>query len=170
MPVDLGFEFPLYDDAYSMAYMGSNGTVTFEGFHSPWYNIRLPSTAAPSALLAPWWDDMNNDNGPQGTFYFWSNGMDQCIMTWRDFPKFSTDSFYSFQVILDAYGNIKYQYEEIGEIVASSTIGLQNSDRNFGLTVRHNSTTPIESGTAIEIHPPTRWFSIAEPDSIGVLQ
>jgi len=159
VPINLGFEFPLYDDAYSMAFMGSNGTVTFEGFHSPWYNIRLPSTAAPSALLAPWWDDMNNDDGPQGTFYFWSNGFDQCIMTWRDFPKFSTDSFYSFQVILDAYGNIMYQYEEIGEIVASSTIGLQNSDRNFGLTVRHNSTTPIESGTAIEIHPPTRWFS-----------
>ncbi|NQT62005.1 MAG: hypothetical protein HQ556_03510 [Candidatus Marinimicrobia bacterium] len=159
VPVDLGFEFPLYDDAYSVGYMGSNGTVTFEGFHSPWYNMSLPSNAAPNSLLAPWWDDMNNDNGPQGTFYFWSNGIDQCIMTWRDFPKFSTDSFYSFQVILDVYGTIKYQYEEVGEIVASSTIGIQNSDRTLGLTVRHNSTTPIESGAAVEILPPTRWFS-----------
>ena len=155
----LGFEFPLYDDAYATAYMGSNGTVTFEGFHSPWYNIFLPSGAAPTSMLAPWWDDLNNDDGPQGTFYFWTNGFDQCIMTWREFPKHGTESFYSFQVILDAYGTIKYQYEHIGEIIASSTIGLQNSDRNMGLTVRHNDTAPVEAETAISIHPPTRWFS-----------
>ena len=159
VPVDLGFEFPLYDDAYSIGYMGSNGTLTFEGFHSPWYNIALPANNAPSSLLAAWWDDLNNDNGPQGTFYFWSNGFDQCIMTWRDFPKFGTELFYSFQVILDAYGTIKYQYDEIAEVIASSTIGIQNSDRSLGLTVRYNSTLPIESGTAIELLPPTRWFS-----------
>ena len=157
--IELGFEFPLYDDFYSVGYMGSNGTVTFEGFHSPWYNIGLPSNAAPGALLAPWWDDLNNDNGPQGTFYFWSNGFDQCIMTWKDFPKFGTDSFYSYQVILDAYGTIKFQYQDVGEIIASSTIGIQNSDRNLGLTVRHNSTTPFESGTAVEIQRPIQWFS-----------
>ncbi len=159
VPVELGFEFPLYDDAYSTGYMGSNGTITFEGFYSPWYNIRLPSSAAPNSMLAPWWDDLNDDDGPQGTFYFWSNGIDQCIMTWRDFPKFGTDAFYSFQVILDAYGSIKFQYEDVAEIIASSTIGIQNSDRTLGMTVRHNSTVPIESGAAIEILPPTRWFS-----------
>ena len=158
-PLELGFDFPLYDDAYSTVYMGSNGTLTFEGLHSPWYNIALPSAAAPSAILAPWWDDLNGDLGPQGTFYFWTNGVDECIFTWRDFPKFGTSSFYSFQVILDAYGNITYQYADVGEIVASSTIGIQNSGRNLGLTVRHNSTAPMEAGTAIAIQPPTLWFS-----------
>ncbi len=157
--VDLGFEFPLYDDVYSEGYMGSNGTVTFEGYYSPWYNMFLPTNAAPSSILAPWWDDLNNDIGPQGTFYFWTNGIDQCIMTWRNFPKHDVDSFYSFQVILDAYGTIKFQYQDIGEIIASSTIGIQNSDRNLGLTVRHNSTLPFESGTAIEIQRPIQWFA-----------
>ena len=157
--VELGFEFPLYDDAYSTGYMGSNGTLTFDGFYSPWYNVALPSTNAPAALLAPWWDDLNNDAGPQGTFYFWSNGFDQCIMTWKDFPKFGTDSFYSFQVILDAYGTIKFQYRDVGEIIASSTIGIQNSERNLGLTVRYNSTTPFESGGVVEIQRPIKWFS-----------
>ncbi|MBC8374637.1 MAG: hypothetical protein H8E26_01255 [FCB group bacterium] len=157
--VDLGFEFPLYDEAYSVGQMGSNGTITFAGFHSPWYNIALPANAAPGSLLAPWWDDLNNDTGPQGTFYFWSNGFDQCIMTWKDFPKFGTESFYSFQVILDAFGTIKFQYEDVAEIIASSTIGIQNLTRNMGLTVRHNSTSPFESGAAIAITPPTQWFS-----------
>ena len=157
--IDLGFDFPLYDNFYSMGYMGSNGTVTFEGAYSPWYNMYLPTNAAPSSLLAPWWDDLNNDDGPQGTFYFWSNGFDQCIMTWKDFPKFGTDSFYSYQVILDAYGTIKFQYEDVGEIIASSTIGIQNANRNLGLTVRHNSTDAFESGTAVEFQRPIQWFS-----------
>lgn len=157
--IELGFEFPLYDDVYSVAYMGSNGTITFETAYSPWYNIHLPSGAAPSSIIAPWWDDLNNDTGPQGTFYYWSNDVNQCILTWKNFPKHGTESYYSFQVILDSYGNIKIQYEDMGEIVASSTVGMQNSDRNVGLTVRHNETTPMEGGTAISIQPPTIWFS-----------
>ena len=158
-PLDLGFDFQLYDNVYAAAYMGSNGTITFESAYSPWYNISMPSGAAPSSVIAPWWDDLNNDTGPQGSFYFWSNGVNQCVMTWKDFPKHGTDSFYSFQAILDSYGNIKFQYEEMGEIIASSTIGMQNVDRNMGFTIRHNETTPIEGGAAFSIEPPAKWFS-----------
>jgi len=158
-PLLLGFDFPLYDEVYSQCFMGSNGTLTFESIYSPWYNIFMPSGAAPSSIIAPWWDDLNNDAGPQGTLYFWTNEVDQAVLTWKHFPKHGTDSFYSFQVVLDIYGNIKFQYQEMGEIIASSTIGMQNADRNMGLTIRHNETTPMEGGTAISIEPPNQWFA-----------
>jgi len=158
-PVTPGFDFPLYDHVYSEMYIGSNGTITFESVYSPWQNLSLPNQSAPASILAPWWEDLNNDTGPEGTLYFWTNSTDKCIITWQDFPKWGTSDVYTFQVILDTFGKIIYQYQTLNGPTTSVTIGLQNSDRNIGLQIMYNESTVFNPGTAISITRPVQWFA-----------
>ena len=158
-PVPVGFDFPFYDDVYSEMYIGSNGTLTFESVGSPWLNTHLPSASAPAALLAPWWEDLNGDDGILGTVYYWTNDYDQCIITWKDFPKWGTSDLYTFQVILDAFGKVKYQYETIDGPTTSVTVGTQNANRNVGLQIHYNEHTLFEAETAISIQRPVQWFA-----------
>ena len=157
-PLNIGFDFPFYGDVFNQVFLSSNGSMSFMGNYAPWLNTFLPTTSAPSALIAPWWDDLNNDVGPQGTLYMWSNGYDQCIMTWKDFPKFGTSDLYTFQVILDSFGKLIFQYERVDGVTNSSTIGMQSANRSAGLLIRYNDESPFEAGTAISIHPPVPWF------------
>jgi hypothetical protein len=157
-PLNIGFDFPFYGDVFNQVFLSSNGSMSFMGNYAPWLNTFLPTTSAPSALIAPWWDDLNNDAGPQGTLYMWSNGYDQCIMTWKDFPKFGTSDLYTFQVILDSFGKLIFQYERVDGVTNSSTIGMQSANRSAGLLIRYNDESPFEAGTAISIHPPVPWF------------
>jgi len=157
-PLNIGFEFPFYGDVYTQVFLSSNGSMSFMGNYAPWLNTYLPTSSAPSALIAPWWDDLNNDAGPQGTLYMWSNEFDECIITWKDFPKFGTSDLYTFQVILDSFGKLLFQYDRVDGVTNSSTIGMQSASRNSGLLIRYNDGAPFEAGTAISIHPPVPWF------------
>ncbi|MEA3287679.1 MAG: C25 family cysteine peptidase [Candidatus Marinimicrobia bacterium] len=158
-PVSLGFEFPYYGDVYSGIHISSNGTFSFMSNYAPWLNTVLPTASAPSALVAPWWEDLNNDEGPQGTIYFWTNNYDQCIITWQDFPKWGTSNLYTFQVIMDAFGKIIFQYQTIDGPTTSATVGMQNAARNIGLQIHYNETTTFAAETAISILPPVQWFA-----------
>jgi len=158
-PLDIGFEFPFYGEDFSQVFLSSNGSMSFMGNYAPWLNTYLPTVSAPSALIAPWWDDLNNDAGPQGTLYMWTNEYDQCIITWKDFPKFGTSDLYTFQVILDSFGKLLFQYDRIDGVTNSSTIGMQSANRSSGLLIRYNDSSPFEPGTAISIHPPVPWFT-----------
>ncbi|MBC8192769.1 MAG: hypothetical protein ISR87_10450 [Candidatus Marinimicrobia bacterium] len=158
-PLSVGFEFPFYDDIYEELFIGSNGTISFESSFSPWMNSVLPNQMSPPAMIAPWWDDLNNDQDPNGSIYFWTNNNDQCIITWKDFPKWGTTQYYTFQVILHKIGMIKIQYQSMDESTSSGTIGMQNGERNIGLTIHHNETTPLMSGSALAVLRPVEWFS-----------
>ncbi len=158
-PLDIGFEFPFYEDVFTQIFISSNGSMSFMGNYAPWENTFLPTSSAPSALVAPWWDDLNNDpGGPQGTLYMWTNGYDQTIITWKNFPKFGTSDLYTFQAIMDSFGKLLFQYQRVDGVTNSSTIGMQSASRSAGLLVRFNDESPFEAGTAISIHPPVPWF------------
>ncbi len=158
-PIPLGFEFPFYDDIFSEVYISSNGSISFMGNYSPYVNKFLPTSSAPPALIAPWWDDLNNDAEPWGTHYFWTNNIDECIITWKDFPKYGTTNLYTFQVILNAYGKIIFQYQTLDGETNSATVGMQSAGRNSGLTIHYNEDSPFEAETAISILPPISWFT-----------
>ncbi|MBC8376403.1 MAG: hypothetical protein H8E26_10190 [FCB group bacterium] len=158
-PISLGFEFPFYEHNYGEMYIGSNGTISFESSFSPWLNTALPNPMSPPAMIAPWWDDLNNDQDPNGSIYYWTNDQDECIITWKNFPKWGTSQYYTFQVVLHKVGMIIFQYQSMDASTTSGTIGMQNAERNIGLTIHHNETTPLESGTAIAILRPMEWFS-----------
>ncbi|MCF6237584.1 MAG: dockerin type I repeat-containing protein, partial [Candidatus Marinimicrobia bacterium] len=158
-PIELGFDFPFYSELYSQFYFSSNGSMSFESAEHPWSNLPLPNGSAPPALIAPWWDDLNNNDGIQGVPYFWTNGLDSAVICWDNFPKFGTADFHTFQVILVANGDILFQYLEMEGVTSSSTIGIQNSLKNKGLLVGYNTTNNINNGTVIRIRRNLSWLS-----------
>ncbi len=161
-PVNLGVNFPFYTEIYSSFYFSSNGTMSFVSSEYPWNNLTLPNGAAPAALIAPWWDDLNNNNGIQGEPYFWSNGIDTAIVTWDNFPKFSTQDFHTFQVILVINGDIIMQYLEMEGVSHVATVGIQNVNKNKGLQIYFNTPNPLGAGDAIRIRRQTNWLTVNE--------
>jgi hypothetical protein len=157
-PFDIGFEFPFFTELYTEFMLSSNGSISFTSAEYPWSNLPLPNGSAPPALIAAWWDDLNNNDGVQGKPYLWSNGQDTTVITWDNFPKFGTNDRHTFQLILMADGNMILQYLEMEGIVTSSTVGIQNVLKNKGLQICYNSPNSIADGTAILIHRQSSWL------------
>ena len=161
-PIALGFEFPFYAELYSQFYFSSNGTISFASAEYPWNNLTLPNGSAPPALIAPWWDDLNNNEGIQGVPYFWSNGEDVAVITWDNFPKFGTQDFHTFQVVLVANGDILFQYLDLHGSRTVSTVGIQNVEKNKGVLIYYNIPNDLEAGDAILIRRKSNWLIIRE--------
>ncbi len=159
-PFDIGFAFPFFSESYTEFNLSSNGFISFTSSEYPWSNLPLPNGSAPPAMIAPWWDDLNNNNGVQGKPYLWSNGQDTTVITWDNFPKFGTDDRHTFQLILTEGGDMILQYLEMEGIVTSSTVGIQNLYKNKGLQICYNSANSIDEGTAILIHRQSSWLSV----------
>jgi len=159
-PFQLGFEFPFYIDMYSQFYFSSNGTMSFVSNEYPWNNLTLPNGSAPAALIAPWWDDLNNNDGVQGVPYFWTNSADLAVITWDNFPKFGTDNRHTFQVILHGNGDIVLQYAHMEGISSSSTVGIQDVSKSKGLQITYNTWNTINDGSAIRIHRQLSWLTV----------
>jgi hypothetical protein len=159
-PFGLGFDFPFFSESYSQFYFSSNGSISFTSNAYPWLNLPLPNGSAPPAMIAPWWDDLNNNDGIQGVPYYWTNEVDTAIVTWDNFPKFGTDDRHTFQLIMVSNGDILLQYLEMEGTSTSSTVGIQNIHKNKGLQVCYNSANGIDDGTAILIHRQSSWLAV----------
>ncbi len=166
-PFTLGFDFPFYGDFYSDLWVCSNGfTAVIEppdpGSFIYYINQPFPSPPVPGnvpgAAIAPFWDDLNPDDG--GEIYYWA-GSDSFIVAWIDIPHFGGTGSYTFEVILTAGGNMTYQYRNMTGELASNTIGIQNADGTIGLQVVYNQPY-VHDNLAIRIQ--TGWLS-AEPSS-----
>mgnify|MGYP002639560796 CR=1 FL=1 len=159
-PFEIGFDFPFFSEMYSEFYFSSNGTMSFVSPEYPWTNLTLPNGAAPPALIAPWWDDLNNNDGVQGVPYIWTNGIDTTVICWDNFPKFSTDERHTFEVLLISNGDILLQYLEMEGTSSSSTVGIQNATKTKGLQVTYNTSNSISDGTAILIQRQNSWLKV----------
>ncbi|MFQ5344291.1 MAG: hypothetical protein ACE5F6_22340, partial [Anaerolineae bacterium] len=85
--------------------------------------------------------------------YTWSNNVDTLVVSWVEVPRFGGATPYTFQVILNADGEIILQYLELGSPANSATIGIQNGDGTAGLTVSYQEEY-AHGGLAIQIRPP----------------
>ena len=159
-PLDIGFTFPFYTEIYSSLNFNSNGTISFVSQEYPWNNLTLPNSAAPAALIAPWWDDLNNNNGVQGEPFFWSNQIDTAVVTWDNFFKFGTTHIHTFQVILVNNGDIIFQYLEMQGDRSVSTVGIQNETKNKGLQIYYNTPNGIGAGDAIRLRRQNNWLAV----------
>ncbi|MFQ5594331.1 MAG: S8 family serine peptidase [Anaerolineae bacterium] len=149
--IPIGFTFPFFDEEFTTFRVASNGFLSFTTDNAPFRNVALPSTEAPGNLIAPFWDDLTLS--AQGTIYTWSNNVDTLVVSWVDVPRFGGSSPYTFQIILQADGEIIFQYQALGSPVDSATIGIQNSDGSVGLTIAYQEEY-AHGGLAIQIRPP----------------
>ena len=166
-PVAIGFDFPFYGTTFNSLRVVSNGWLSFTSTSTAYTNQPLPSSGAPENLLAVYWDDMVVDPAQNGEVYVYDDGT-RCIVQWNVRRIANTTApFYEFQAILYPNGNIVYQYNSIGTINNSATIGIQNAARDDGLMVAFNTEYAMP-GKAIRFSAAPEWLT-AEPTA-GTLQ
>ncbi|MEA3287682.1 MAG: C25 family cysteine peptidase [Candidatus Marinimicrobia bacterium] len=154
--IALPFNFTYYDIDYDLMTINSNGWAAFGSDYINYFrNWSIPMPLGPDAMLAPFWDDLDNDtlvNGqevgrPIDMYTFHDQVNQQFIIEWHEvWNGFGDRSFLeTFQIILhdpaafvaaDGNGVIEFQYFEVNDVDQInnySTVGIESPDQNDGV-------------------------------------
>ncbi|MBK6909545.1 MAG: choice-of-anchor J domain-containing protein [bacterium] len=161
-PFTLPFSFPFYGQMYSQMFVSGNGWISFtDEFNELAINERLPSVNAAAAAIFAWWDDLKPQLAGTNVRY-WDNGSDSAAVHFENVRAGTTPNqgTYNFQILLTARGEARVMYGNMGTIrLASATVGIQNPDKNIGLTVLHNQ-TGVANFEARRFALGPRWVSV----------
>src|SRR5262249_34851445 len=140
-PFPIGFDFEFFGTRHSQIRVCSNGWLSFISRLTAFVNHRLPAgSPVPSNLIAPFWDDLNFANG--GGHAYYQASPSRFVVEFAGVPRNTTDGSpggnYTFEVVLDPTGAIRFQYQTMSGPTSSCTIGIQNLSRDDGLTVAYN--------------------------------
>jgi len=160
--INIGFNFPFYDQSYSNFIINANGWIGFGADNDEWDNSEIPSLTAPRPAIFGFWDDLNpiNDNCNEycaGEVYTHANA-DRLVVWFNNVAHWWADnenSFYDFQMVLYSNGEVNLNYNSIiGE--QSATIGMQNHLGNSALKV----STAAHDQFSVNIIKGPEWLSI----------
>ena len=130
-PFELGFPFYFYGNEYNAVRVCTNGFLSFTSTATSYTNQPIPSSEDPNALLAPFWDDLNPNNGGQMYYFPWG---DHFVVQWNAVPHYSSGGPETFQVVIYADGSILFNYKTV-DTGNSSTVGIENESGTDGLQV-----------------------------------
>jgi hypothetical protein len=150
------FAFPFYGVNYTSVFVSSNGLLEFGSGNSIFNNTRLPSQAAPAAIIAPFWDDLNP--GSAGDIYILQEAT-RAIIQYQNVNQYGDGGSYTFQVVLHSDGRIQFRYKTLAGDLGSCTVGLQDSTRTLGLHIASDSPY-LAGGLAIDIFPASKFLSV----------
>ncbi len=138
-PYELAFPITFYRQEREELYISSNGFVTFTRLSSSFcVNRSLPSTRAPSAMIAPLWDDLVvNDNGS----VLLLQDENRCVIEYRNVSHYGGSSAFSFQMQLLNDGVVTLLYSSVPWESLSPTVGLQDDTCSLGMTVPSSALT-----------------------------
>jgi subtilisin family serine protease len=152
----MGFDFPYYGGTFNSLRVCTNGWVSFTSTATAYDNQLLPNAGAPENMVAPMWDDMDFGTTPRVYTY---GDASHFVVSWVGAPHYQTGGPYTFQVLLYATGEIRYQYLSIGSVANSATVGIQNASKTIGLTTAFN-TDYIANNLAVRILPLRQWLNV----------
>jgi len=161
--VPIGFPFTFYGEKFTMAYISTNGTISFTDPGSFPSNAKIPNPAAPNYLIAPFWDDLKVDPAVGGRISYATMGREgerTFYVTWDNMlhkDETDTNNKIYFQVQLDEMsGEIRMGYYlSDGQLSqgVSATIGIEKKD--IGLQYSYNKApfTSRQAGLAFRPRP-----------------
>ncbi|MBI4727393.1 T9SS type A sorting domain-containing protein [candidate division TA06 bacterium] len=156
--ITLPFTFNFYGTNYTSINVCSNGFLNFGTTSTAYSPAAIPNTAAPNALIAGLWRDLNPSGG--GTITYYSSST-KFVVSFNAVKNYSNTSAQTFQMILTPDGKIKIQW---GSITTAETYvsGVENS----GGTVGTGATAA--SNSAALFTPPASWSSPAQDNDPNV--
>ncbi|WP_304131041.1 T9SS type A sorting domain-containing protein [Ignavibacterium album] len=147
-PVDLPFNFQFFSDTYNSVFICSNGYLSFLNGHTlTAANSTIPFVIEPNNFLAACAMDLIVDNNlyPDSRVYFGNVDNKFVVTYFHARPKYSTNVYITFQIILYPNGNILYQYNNTestyplpDEIAQDALIGIENQFGTKGVCYRNN--------------------------------
>ncbi len=155
--INMPFDFDFYGQTHNSIYVGANGLLSFQPITASFgafSNQSIPGSGNPNAVIAPFWDDIEPASG-NGLFF--EADADKAVFQYDNVPHYS-GSFsgtVTFQVILYADGEIKFQYKDVegATFNQSGTVGIENLDGTDGINVAFN-TAYIKDKLAVSFVPP----------------
>jgi PKD repeat protein len=158
--VSLPFPFTFYGQAYSTAYVSTNGAVNFLASDTSYSNTAIPSTSTPNAAIYAFWDDLVVDSGTGSvlTALVGTAPNRSFVIEWRSVRFYtSTTPLIGFELVLSENGQITLQYGTVGSNGQaqgnSATIGIENSLGTIALQYSYNQAV-LSDGQAIAFLPP----------------
>ncbi|MCD4818185.1 MAG: hypothetical protein K8S23_05805 [Candidatus Cloacimonetes bacterium] len=160
--IDLPFDFKYFGENYNEISVSSEGWLAMGSTEIVYHrNRNIPSAEGPKAMIAPFWDDLENGD----MYYFYDETENYFVVLWSDFKNTYNSSYHeTFQCILydpihhqtlTGDGMIKFQYDEINNVDANdnyATIGIENETQSSGLLLSYSD---IYAETAHEIEDNT---------------
>lgn len=166
------FSFPFYGVACDSVSICANGWIKAGSTNLGTYtNWPIPDTYGPSAMIAPFWDDLSDSLPmPNHVYYAYDNTNHRFIIEWSRIYHTYADSIphpgdpETFEAILydPAYnptltgdGEILYQYMSIINPL-SSTVGIEDHNESTGIQYVYNGiyasgASEIDDGIAIKL-------------------
>jgi hypothetical protein len=146
--VTLPFTFRFAGTNYTSIVISSNGNVHFGTASSAYTNVAIPSTAAPNAMIAAFWDDLNPSAG--GAVYTTVSGTSPnriFVIEWRNVPRYGAGTNgLTFEIQLVETSNhiwVLYQDTLVGNASydngLSATSGVENAGGTAGNQYSFNS-------------------------------
>ncbi|MBU0507800.1 hypothetical protein KKH27_03040, partial [bacterium] len=164
-PFPLGFTFSFYDRPYTQVRICTNGFLSFTSTSTSFTNTALPTTALPNNAIYPFWDDLDSD--PRGQIRYYSDVANQrFIVSWLAVAHHQASGgdrpAYTFQVILNANGNIVFNYHTIPTDTipgdSSCTVGIEDSTGTQAVQVCYNGQGTVPTSE--------RSILIGQPDGV----
>jgi hypothetical protein len=166
--VELPFPFQYYGVLFESIRVSDNGWISFDTSDTyNFYNWPIPSAHGNSAIVAPFWDNLDPTAG-DGVYTFYDAAEHTFIVEWSRLPHYReeiTDEK-TFQVLLydptyyptsTGDGQILFQYLEIEDndyLRNYSTIGIEAPSESDGLQYRYANIGTLGGA------PPTPGFAI----------
>jgi hypothetical protein len=142
----IGFTFNFYGTAYTTVNICSNGFLNFGTSSTAYTPAAIPNTAAPNALIAGLWRDLNVSGG--GTITYYSSAT-KFVVSFNAVKNYSNTSTQTFQIILTPDGKIRIQW---GAITTETYVsGVENQAGTLGLG------TAAAANSAVLYTPPSSW-------------
>lgn len=132
--VSVGFNFPFYNNSYSTVHIGTNGFLGF-GSTSGMYDYSpdaIPNSNDPDNIVAPLWTDLNPSRG--GSIWYCRTtayGQQALVVNWVGVPYYYNTSPNTFQAVLLANGEIRFNYDYVASYRTYST-GVENQNGTIG--------------------------------------
>ncbi|WJK35491.1 carboxypeptidase regulatory-like domain-containing protein [Solwaraspora sp. WMMA2065] len=163
--VTLPFPVRFHGETYTSGRVHTNGLVSFgsvSGEPDTWVNPTMPTAAAPNAVVAPFWDDLEVDASASiRTQTLGSSPNRSYVIEWRNVGFRPTNAQrVTFEVIFHEDGRIAFHYAAMSTPVqqgAGATVGLENASgtvaalfsfHEAALTANSSITyTPAPNGT-----------------------
>jgi hypothetical protein len=147
--VNIGFGFNFYGTTYTTVNICSNGFINFGTSSTAYSPAAIPNTAAPNAMIAGLWRDLNVSGGGSITYY---SSATKFVVSFNAVKNYSNTSTQTFQIILTPDGKIKTQWGSITTAESYSS-GVENQAGTAGVSAT------AASNTAALFTPPVSWTS-----------
>jgi len=163
--IEIGFDFPFYENSYSELYICSNGYLRFGSGSTSYQNTTIPNPNQPNNIIAPWWDNLDPSLG--GDIYYYQDDINSRFTVSFiniQISPYSTSGYATFQVVLYSDGRIVFNYLDMYLDVLSTpvdfyttTVGIENSDGTDGLEIFHDAGYIFED---YSIQITTDWLAV----------